>query len=282
MIRGYDVSSYQEDRYPVAGIDFVIIKVTEGTSYTSPKWVAQRKWARRHNLSVGFYHFAQAGSMRAQAEHFLSKITLAPGDHLWFDWEVPGVSSADKDAWIRYVQEKAPGHRVGLYCNRDYWLHKDASGFFGDALWIAQYNDKAGQPDIKSKWAVHQYTSDPIDTNLANFASRAQMIDWARKLGEDDHVALSDADKKYIKDTVTTVLHSDAYGATLGRDAARAPDDSASNPTWRPDSYQRETYLRLLEIKRMLSEQTPAPVPVDLEARLSAIEARLTTLEGKQ
>lgn len=259
MIYGTDVSNYQPINFAldlpgdsVHPVDFTIIKITEGTGYVNPKWTAQRQWARDHGMSVGFYHFGRPGDMVAQADYFLSKVMLQQGDHLWFDWEDAGISSAQKDAWISYVQGRAPGHRVGLYCNTSFWKTRDQSSFAGDGLWIATGGYPAGQPPIQSNWLIHQYsTAGNYDHDTAQFASRADMIEWAG--GE---VALTDADKKYIKDTVVAAIRAEAYAATIGKDAVRSPDDAPSNPTWATASYLRESYLRLLEI--IAAEHTSA------------------------
>ncbi|WP_428815144.1 GH25 family lysozyme [Streptomyces albus] len=89
---------------------------------------------------------------------------------------------------MKYVQEKAAGHKVLLYCNVDYWKNRDRTSFAGDGLWIAQYNGRPGDPSIQAPWLIHQYTSTPIDTNLARFDSRAAMRAWATGTaqGEDD------------------------------------------------------------------------------------------------
>ncbi|NLU68940.1 glycoside hydrolase family 25 protein [Streptomyces sp. HNM0574] len=179
MIKGVDVSSYQPSDYSTKGLDFVFIKVSEGTSYKNPKWVKQRSTAREAGLVTGFYHFARAGSMSAQADYFLDEIKLAAGDMLVLDWEDPDVSNADKDRWIKYVQDKRPNHKVLLYCNVDFWLNRDTTSFPGDGLWIAHYNGKPGSPGVQHPWTFHQYTDDPIDTNLGKFDSRGALRDWA-------------------------------------------------------------------------------------------------------
>ncbi|GAA2609361.1 glycoside hydrolase family 25 protein [Streptomyces axinellae] len=179
MIKGTDVSSYQSEDYSTRGFEFVFIKVTEGKSYTNPKWVAQRKTGRDAGLVTGFYHFVRPGSMKAQADYFLSKIKLAAGDILALDWEDAKVGNDDKDEWIKYVQDKAPGHKVLLYCNVDFWLNKDKTSFAGDGLWIAHYNGKPGEPGIKHRWRFHQYTSSPVDTNLGDFDNRDALRSWA-------------------------------------------------------------------------------------------------------
>ncbi|GAB2817245.1 glycoside hydrolase family 25 protein [Streptomyces sp. NPDC054796] len=183
MIKGVDVASYQSENYSTKGLDFVFIKITEGRSYTNPKWVAQRKTARDAGLVTGFYHFGRSGSIKGQADYFLSKINLVAGDMLVLDWEDSAVTNSEKDTWIKYVQEKAPGHKVLLYCNVNFWLNHDTTSFAGDGLWIAHYNGKPGKPGIKHPWRFHQYTSSPIDTNLGDFASRAALREWAGGTG---------------------------------------------------------------------------------------------------
>lgn len=186
MIYGVDVSSYQPDRFPLTTpggkeVDFVIIKATEGIGYVNPRLQNQLRWARDNGLSVGFYHFASAGDIRKQADFFMATVIplLRLGDHLWFDWE-NDTSNAQKDDWIRYVQQKNPEHRVGLYCNRDYWLNRDTTSFAGDALWIADYSVPEGKPKIRAKWTIHQFSDkNGIDENIADFADHAAMERWA-------------------------------------------------------------------------------------------------------
>lgn len=178
MIKGVDVSSYQPEAFPTKGHDFVFIKATEGVSYTNPKLTAQTTHARKAGLVVGFYHFVRDGSMKAQADYFLSKANPKTGDILALDWEDPNVSNAQKDEFIRYLMGKAPQHRVILYCNRDYWLNRDRTSYAGDGLWIADYVT-AGKPRIKARWLIHQYTDRPLDQDLAQFPDRAAMRAWA-------------------------------------------------------------------------------------------------------
>ncbi|WP_329168306.1 GH25 family lysozyme [Streptomyces sp. NBC_01267] len=179
-VHGQDWASYQSNTPSTSGLDFAFIKATEGTSYVNPRMVSQAAHARAAGLVVGFYHFIKPGNIKGQASYFVTKAVSQEGDPLFLDWETNGVSSADKDTFIREVQRLRPAHRVGLYCNQDYWLRKDTSGFAGDALWIADYVT-AGKPRIKSTWTFHQYTSTPVDTNVGNFANKAALTAWATK-----------------------------------------------------------------------------------------------------
>lgn len=182
-IKGQDWASYQSATPSTAGLDFVFIKATEGTSYVSPRMASQAAHARSAGLVVGFYHFLHAGSIAAQAAYFVDKAASLEGDPLFVDWETaPGggyASCAEKDAFIKEVQRlRGSSHRVGLYCNLDFWKNRDNTSFAGDALWIADYVT-AAKPRIQSAWRFHQYTSTPVDTNVAAFASRASLKAWA-------------------------------------------------------------------------------------------------------
>ncbi|MBI0374719.1 muramidase [Streptomyces albiflaviniger] len=178
-IKGVDVSSYQSSSFATSGLDFVFVKATEGTSYVNPRMTAQAAHARRADCVVGFYHFLRPGNMAAQARYFVEKAASREGDPLFADWEDAGVSCADKDRFLAEVKRLRGGtHRVGLYCNQYYWLHRDTTGNAGDALWIADYV-AAGKPRIKGAWMFHQYTDRPLDTNVGKFADRPALRRWA-------------------------------------------------------------------------------------------------------
>jgi GH25 family lysozyme M1 (1,4-beta-N-acetylmuramidase) len=244
-IYGVDVSNYQPINFALTTpgdgkrVDFAIIKITEGTGYVNPKWTGQRQWARDHNLSVGFYHFARPGSMIEQAEFFLGQVILQPGDHLWFDWEDSGISNAQKDAWISYVQGRSPGHRVGLYCNTSFWKTRDTTSFAGDGLWIATGDIPAGAPPITSPWLIHQYsTAGGYDHDVAQFATRADMITWAN--GDDD-MAFTPEDKAWLKAEIRTAIKELVYSQVWDQDKMIPPagQETDANPTWKPQSLVR-------------------------------------------
>lgn len=184
-VKGIDVSSYQGATPDLSGLDFVFIKVTEGLSYVSPVWVAQRQAARNHGLVTGFYHYPHvANSPAAEADHFLSQINLTAGDVLCLDWEWYGQSVTDqqardyKDAWLAYVKAKAPGHKVGIYSDTGNWKNVDTNSNCGDFLWIADYTT-AGQPRVQHAWTFHQHSDSPLDEDVANFATAADLKAWA-------------------------------------------------------------------------------------------------------
>jgi GH25 family lysozyme M1 (1,4-beta-N-acetylmuramidase) len=185
MLQGIDVSSYQPSDYSTTGLSFAFIKITEGLGYVNPKWVAQRTTARHAGLVTGFYHYPHiANSPTAEADHFLAQINLVAGDIVCLDWEWYGQNvshdqaRAYKDAWVAHVRSKAKGHRVVVYCDRTNWLTVDTDSNCGDGLWIADYTN-AGHPRVKHHWTFHQYTSTPLDKDVANFSSIAALRSWA-------------------------------------------------------------------------------------------------------
>lgn len=179
-VHGVDVSSYQSTSFATAGLGFAFVKATEGTNYLNPHYAAQVAHSRAAGLVVGHYHFGKHGNSIGQADYFLSRISLKAGDILAFDWEAAGVTQAERDAFMKHVKAKAPGHRVVLYCDVDYWTHHDSENYAGDGLWIADPNHPAGHPSVRHPWVFHQYSwSGGIDRNVANFASVAALKTWA-------------------------------------------------------------------------------------------------------
>ncbi len=184
MLQGIDISSFQSS-FSTKGLEFVIVKATEGRSYINPEQSAQAKQARDAGCVVGFYHFLWPGNITAQAEYFVEKCASHESDLLIVDWEWTSehtaASNAEKDSFIKEVKRLRPQHRVLLYCNRDFWLHHDTTSYAGDGLWIADYTTM-GKPRIKAHWTIHQYTSSPLDKNVADFKSATALHDWATAL----------------------------------------------------------------------------------------------------
>jgi GH25 family lysozyme M1 (1,4-beta-N-acetylmuramidase) len=182
MLHGIDVSAYQSSSYATDGLSFAFVKATEGRSYVNPRLAAQAKTAREAGLVVGFYHFLWPGNLDAQAEYFVQHAPERAGDILAVDWETTSsgthASNAEKDRFIRKVKALRPNNRVLLYCNRDFWLNIDDTSYAGDGLWIADYVT-AGKPRIKATWRFHQYTSEPHDKDVADFADKAALKKWA-------------------------------------------------------------------------------------------------------
>ncbi|MFF7725234.1 glycoside hydrolase family 25 protein [Streptomyces sp. NPDC008001] len=189
-IYGQDWASYQPSTPDTTGLSFVFVKITEGISYVNPKWPRQRDHAKAAGLVWGAYHYPHmANHPHGEADYFLDQVAWRPGDLVVLDWEgyddanrgVPRPQQAAyKESWLRYVKGRLPGHRVGMYCNVDYWLHVDRTGFYGDFLWIATAGRPAGAPGIQADWLFHQYSDAGVDRDYCHLRSVDELRAWAR------------------------------------------------------------------------------------------------------
>lgn len=83
-VRGVDVSSYQGAiDWPVLsrqGVDFAIIKATEGSGDEDDRFAENWKQARANGLIVGAYHFLSFdSSAERQAENIFRTVPVTPG-----------------------------------------------------------------------------------------------------------------------------------------------------------------------------------------------------------
>jgi hypothetical protein len=123
-LRGHDISAYQGTTAPA--VDFVIVKATEGKSYTSSRFAAQWKSAKSRAKHRGAYHFARPedSSAASQAARFLSVVKPVPGESVWLDLEASDLNQAKTNIWARdwgdYIHEHAPGVTSGIYMGSGY------------------------------------------------------------------------------------------------------------------------------------------------------------------
>ncbi|MCF2531584.1 glycoside hydrolase family 25 protein [Yinghuangia soli] len=180
--KGYDVSDYQTG-IPADAV-FAFVKASEGARTGQANWRAKQADARRRGLVLGYYHFFHAeNDVDDEVAHFCATVGDIPAHELIaLDYEPYGQGVSDslctarKNAWLAAVKARYPGHKVGLYANRDWWFRTDDE--CGDFLWIADYETAAGEPRIQAAWRFHQYTDHPLDTNV--FAGdKAGLQAWA-------------------------------------------------------------------------------------------------------
>ncbi len=149
MLHGFDVSAYQGDTVPAA--DFVFVKATEGSSYTSSRFAAQWKSAKTRARHRGAYHFArpEVSPAASQAARFLSVVRPVPGESVWLDLESSGLSQTKTNAWAKawgdYMRAHARGVTSGVYMGSGYASNgtgKDLDEHF-DFWWYPQYPSTA-------------------------------------------------------------------------------------------------------------------------------------------
>ncbi|MEU9654848.1 GH25 family lysozyme [Streptomyces chartreusis] len=270
-IKGVDVASYQSTTYDLTGLDFVFVKATEGTSYVNPKMPAQVKRARDAGLVTGFYHFLWKGNPEAQAAYFVSKAGARPGEILACDWETAPdgtyPSSEEKDRFIRECKRLAPQHRTVLYCNLDFWLNRDRTSYAGDGLWIADPSAPDGNPRIRNAWLYHQYSiTGGIDRNVANFPTREALAKWANGLRP------AGPTNPNPEGGTVSLTAQQVFDAVWKTDAIAAPTtapDRATNETWQPQSWLKDTGNRV----RAVTEDVAA-MRAQLDAQAAQLDAQ--------
>lgn len=171
-LNGIDISGWQSGiNLSAVPADFVIIKVTEGSSYVSPDCDRQYQQAKKAGKLLGVYHYADGGNVQAEADHFLQTCKGYIGEAiLCLDWESQGnpafgsrIERTWVAQWLAYVTQKTDIKPL-LYCSSSVMGRLTGLGDYG--FWIAQYaNNKAtGYQD--KPWnegayacAIRQYSS---------------------------------------------------------------------------------------------------------------------------
>jgi hypothetical protein len=264
-IKGQDWASYQSTTPDLTGLDFAFTKVTEGLSYVSAKWAAQRDHAKKAGLVWGAYHYPHmANDPIKEADYFLKQVAWQPGDIIVLDWEGydaanKGVSNARKlqyrDAWLKYVKGKMPHNPVGMYCNTEYWLNIDKSSNCGDFLWIATGGKDAGHPGIQSNWMFHQYsTAGGVDHDYCPLPSRQALKDWALSFGPKKPNTPEEVP------TLSGMTAEDVFNAVWQRDAMGpiAALQTKDNQVWMASSMMRDIQGRLVAMQKAEAAQTAA------------------------
>ena len=170
-IHGIDVSKYQSMiaweevkamRVKNIQLGFAFIKATEGISNADNFFKRNWKKAKDNGVVRGAYHFF-IGSKdgRLQAEHFINKVELEPGDlpPVLDVEQLNGVSSAELKSemleWLTVVEAYYKVKPI-IYTNVDFYKRNIGSSFDNYPLWVAHYY-QPGQPRIGRGWTFWQH-----------------------------------------------------------------------------------------------------------------------------
>ena len=195
FLKGVDVSSHDVDSHKkhtdqVLASDecgFVIVKATQGTTYTNPYMAKQAKAATDRGQKLGFYHYASGGSAKKEAQFFYSKVKPWVGKAtLWLDWESYQNKAWGSKSWcLTFLDEleRLSGVRGGVYVQASA-LSQVANCASKSALWVAGYpvasRDSWTAPKYPygtgawKAWSIWQYTSaGGTDRNTSRLTSDA-------------------------------------------------------------------------------------------------------------
>jgi len=178
--RGIDISHHQGNpdfkRVRAAGIDYVMLKATEGVNYVDPCFAANATAAIAAGLPIGVYHFLRAGSAADQARDCLTAIK--PYKITWpvaVDVENPPkgteLSDLGRDKLTDLALDvcsriKAAGYQPMIYSNYN-WLYVakllDVNRIKAAniPIWMAWYNKATpADTDRSALCDMWQYASD--------------------------------------------------------------------------------------------------------------------------
>jgi len=182
---GPDVSGYQAgiDMGQVAaeGHAFVLAKVSQGSGYRSPAWVAHRDGARAHGLLLAGYHFIDTSDAAAQAANCKAALgdTTIP---LALDWE---SGSGDWPNFCAVLDAfRGAGLNVRLaYCPRWYWQAQGSPDMstVGLPLWSSRYVTATGAPtSIYQSVSANQWVGyGGLGVGLVQFTDKATIAGMA-------------------------------------------------------------------------------------------------------
>lgn len=164
-IAGIDVSMWQGsidwEAVKESGIEFVIVKATEGITYVDPTFIANWDGAKEAGLLVSAYHMLWPQFPAAkQAEHFLNTMGERKTDFpLALDVELKGAGG-NIGAVVEEVLlalEARDGRVPIIYTAQSIWnTHVGwAPGWHRFSLWVADYNAVA--PAIPVGWDTYSF-----------------------------------------------------------------------------------------------------------------------------
>jgi GH25 family lysozyme M1 (1,4-beta-N-acetylmuramidase) len=178
-LNGVDVASYQTPAQAgQSGIDFVIVKATEGLSYVNPKCNAEYASAKKAGHLLGLYHYASGGDPVAEANYFIANIKNYVGEAvLALDWEQGSNAAWGNTGWaLKFAQRihSLAGVWPLIYVQASA-VAQVASCAAYCGLWIAGYPINADSWTVPSfmystgAWksaTIWQFSSAGIDRNV--------------------------------------------------------------------------------------------------------------------
>jgi GH25 family lysozyme M1 (1,4-beta-N-acetylmuramidase) len=204
MIKGIDISHYQKNpdfkRVKAAGIQFVMLKATEGVNYIDPCFKSNAAAAIAAGLPIGVYHFLRAGSVENQVRDCLAAIK--PYKITWpvaVDVEHNELLATNRDKLTSMVLDfcariKAAGYQPMVYSNYN-WFYS------AKRLDVARIK-AAGIPI----WMAWYSNAKPDNTNRSNLCDMWQYasdgkVDGITSNGLDMNVSYKDFGPEFISDT---------------------------------------------------------------------------------
>jgi MYXO-CTERM domain-containing protein len=304
-VPGIDIASYQHPNgaaidWPTVAISkrFVIIKATEGTTYTNPYYSDDASKARAAGLVVSAYHYLRYTSTgAAQADHFLSQIGGSVGVHdlpPMLDVEEVNDSSTVSQRvsimrdWLDTIQA-ATGRVPMIYSGAWYWASSawlgTPTGFSDHPLVWSDYTTAAGHcpsiPNDFPKLTIWQFSGSGTTTGIIGDCDQDELYpDWAGKSlgvsGQSYPIVTAGAVDVQVGQTVTGWVKLENTGLQAWQPGvvqlAPIPREEAS-------PYRASTWLSATRISSVTSTVAPGEVgQFELDIAGSAVGTQILSL----
>lgn len=186
-LKGIDVASYQTGLDPAkVPCDFVIVKASQGTSYTNPDFLRMVDAVMKAGKLLGIYHYAAGGNPISEANFFLKKAGPYIGNAvLALDWEGYQNSAFGKNdvdwckKFLDHVKEQTGATPI-IYmskitgCRAHNWsaVAKDYP------LWGAQYasNNRTGYQS--NPWTDSGSWGAWSEVTIFQYSSKGRLSGW--------------------------------------------------------------------------------------------------------
>ena len=188
---GIDLSNFQAGTslHGMTGLDFVIAKATEGTTFKDKSYPIFASEAEAAGAQFGAYHFFHAENMnaRAQADTFCAYARPRSELSLWVDYETYGKDGqTDAEELALFISEiklnVGQQQKVGIYCNGTglarIFPYRAEIPFNG--LWYATLDGHVDAQTAKMPWQINQYeVFQGIDRNTSIWTPAQWKSFWA-------------------------------------------------------------------------------------------------------
>jgi len=220
MLKGIDISKWQNTSAVDLAQDFVIVKATEGVGYVDPTCDTKYQYAKSKGKLLGVYHFAHPDLTDAvsEADFFVNNTTGYWQNKeaiLVLDWESGNLADVNWAlTWLRRVRDRT-GVKPLIYMSASTISRANWSPVVNEdfGLWIAGYPNKYNvanppvpaegeMPYNTSPWgfaAIWQYTSSAgtLDRDVAYMSREA----WGKYAGQNAAPVVTTKDE-----TTTTAI----------------------------------------------------------------------------
>lgn len=198
-LNGVDIANYQAgiNIAAMTTTDFVIVKATQGTWYTSPSFVKQYSDAKAAGKLLGIYHYAEGGDYRAEADYFLKTIGNRVGEAIlcldWEDTDNPTFNSGKDKTWVKnwcdYVAKKTNVKPL-VYIQASALSRVSGIGDYG--LWVAQYANYNRTDYQATPWNEGAYSC-----AIRQYSSSGRITGYSKNIDLDKFYGDATAWKKY-------------------------------------------------------------------------------------